>query len=349
MAKGKKGQNNLQRLAEMANGFQQTCVLMTAVQLGLLEELDKEPASCQRLAANLDLHPGALERLLRALLSLDLLTYTAGLWGLSDTARLLKKDGFAASLRAWLELTGGEYYRAWGALEHSVRTGEPSFPKLFGVTAWEHRAQNPPMNEAFLRLSQGEQRVMARHLHLTYPIPAQSTVLDIGGGQGNLLLELLRAREDLSGLLLELPQAAEAAEAAFSDAGLTERCRVIRGSFFEELPQGTGVLILKAVLHNWDDEDCQRLLTNCARSMGPNSRLLVVERILPEQEEELLPEQAMLDLHMLTVLGGRERTLEDYRALFESCGLTLLQTLPARPPILPPVMEVALADSGEKC
>lgn len=334
--------SDVSRLAEMVNGFQHSCVLVAALQVGLIEALEQGPRSLQRLAHDLTLHAPSLQRLLRALEALSLLQRDGTDWALTSSGQLLRKGGPAAGLRAWAELVGGEYLGAWGGLSHSVRTGQAAFPKVFGQTAWEHRGEHPALDDAFQRFTRGEQSLSVSGLNRAYTFGDCRTVVDVGGGHGLLLAGVLAAHPEMKGVLFDLPHVVAGAGPVLTKAGVRERCRLRSGSFFDEVPEGGDVYLLKHVLHNWDDDGCLVILKRCAAAMAKGARMLVLENILPDEEREADLSLLMVDLHMLAVLGGRERSEAEYAALLAEAGLRLNQRLTTRLGA-PDILEVVTA------
>lgn len=319
--------NQLSALADLVNGFQSTCLVWTMVELGLVERLAEGPSSLRTLAEELSLQADALWRLLRALSALELVQETEqGDWQLSDRGRLLRTHGWGAGLRAWTELVGQEYLAAWAQLPQAIRQGQPTFPSVFGQSAWQHRAAHPPLQAAFSRLTEGQQKRAAALLLRQVAWRGDERVVDLGGGQIHLLVALLQAHPHLQGCLFDLPPL------DIPDAERPQRLTVVEGCFFDSpLPQGE-VYLLKHVLHNWDDAQVSRLLERLREQMTtPEHRLLILEHLLAEPPAPSAPSDLMMDLHMLVIQGGRERTLGDFRRLLREAGLQLGQHWPGRP------------------
>jgi hypothetical protein len=161
-----------------------------------------------------------------------------------------------------------------------------------------------------------------------YDFSAIARIVDVGGGQGEMLARILAAHPGLHGTLLELPHARDGACAHLARAGVLERCEVVVGSFFESIPAGADAYLLKAILHNWDDTACASLLHQCRDAMAPHAALLVIERILPSPGVAPAWSMARADLNMLAALGGRERTHDEFEKLLSEGGFSLLRRLP---------------------
>ena len=307
---------DLARVIQMVNGYRHTTLLITATRSGLVDSLEKAPSTVEVLSAELGLNPDALERFLRALKGAGFVTRDEQTYSLTASGSFLTKNGFGGGLRAWADLVGGEYYQAWGGLAGALQTGEPAFPEVFGMTAWEHRRRNPELGAAFQRMATGEQRRTLSKLLRAYEFPEDGCVIDVGGGEGVLVRGICKRYSSLRGVLFDLPQVVEEVEA--------DGIHLEGGSFLDGVPSGGDIHLLKHVLHNWTDDECVAILRNCERALNPGGRVLLLEHLLCEDD----PELAMMDLHMMLVLGGRERTQEQYQALLSQAGMKLVGTTP---------------------
>ncbi len=308
------------RLLDLLQGYRATCVIVTAIELGVLERLRTGPASAQELADQLGAHRSSLQRFLRALEVVGLVELLANGVALTSMGRLLLNPD--AGLRERAILTGEEYLPAWLELGHSVMTGEPAFPAVFGTNVWEHRKSHPELGECFDRAMAEQQARAKRSVLGAYNFSGSRLVVDVGGGRGAVMAEILQQYPNARGLLFDQPHVVEAAHALLAAAGVLDRCRIAGGSFFDSVPAEGDVYILQYILHDWDDSKCATILRNCRAAMRPSSVLLVVENIVPEGARAA-DVVTMLDLHMMVMLGGRERTLSEYRSLLRSAGLEL--------------------------
>lgn len=309
----------LARIRGLLWGFRASCVLVAAVQVGLIDQLARGPAGVEELARVLGLHAGALARLLRVLTGYGLVELHEARYRLAGGGRALQL------LRDFAILIGAEYLPAWSRLADSLRSGEPAFEQVFGMSVWQHRAENPELNQALHRTMTSYQQSRPDALLAGCDLSDLGLFVDLGGSHGDQVIEVLRRYPRARAILFDLPQVVPGARARLAAAGLAERCQVVGGSFFEELPAGGSVYLLKHVLHNWSDQECLQLLCNCRRALSAGSRLLVVERIMPARPSSATPDGhwdiGLMDLHMLTVLGGRERTSGEFDALFAAAGL----------------------------
>jgi SAM-dependent methyltransferase len=216
-------------------------------------------------------------------------------------------------------MSGEEQYRAWGDVLHSVKTGEAAFTRVYNSEYSQYLAQHPEaaaiVSEAMAEFTtQVSTAVVA-----AYDFSQFSKLVDVGGGNGVLIISILKANPKLSGVLFDLPYVVEDAQKHIEAARLTGRCEVVAGDFFESVPSGGDAYILKSVIHDWDDDRALKILQNCHRAMAENGKLLLVEWVIPPGNEPFRGK--LLDLHMLVVASGCERTEAEYRALFAAFTL----------------------------
>jgi hypothetical protein len=248
-----------------------------------------------------------------------------GLFALTPMAQGLRGD-VPDSLRDYAIMLGERWiWRSLGDILHSVRTGGPAFAHVFGAPLFEYYAANP---EAALTSAAGLARRSAQEnaaILAAYDFSAATHVVDIGGGQGTLLCAVLESHPHIGGTLFERPQVAAMAQASFDGVDLARRCNVIAGDFFHAVPSGD-LYLLKKVIHDWDDARAAAILRTCRAVMTPRSRLLVLEPVIAQPN---VPGFAkLLDLLMLVVSGGRERTQAEHRSLLVAAGLRLTRVIP---------------------
>ncbi|GAB3740240.1 methyltransferase [Nocardiopsis nanhaiensis] len=314
-------------MRSMLYGQLLTQALYACCEAGVVDHLAIRPLTAEELARECEVHEKSLYRLLRALRAFDILKESAdGRFTLTSLGETLA-PGSPASLRSTALLVGRAVGPAWGALAHTVRTGDPAYPHVHGQGFFEHLGTDPDLRTVF---DASQERDVEREFQAVHAALAGSltgTVVDVGGGDGALLAHLLDAEPELSGLLVDLPSAVVAAERRLSDRGLEGRASVVRGDFFEPLPGGD-LYVLREILHDWDDTSCLRILTNCRRSMGTGSRLAVAELIYEQDggEESRLP--ALMDLYMMSLFSGAERRIDEFLTLIAEAGLTVERVHP---------------------
>ncbi|MGW6918713.1 methyltransferase [Kitasatospora sp. NPDC054939] len=287
------------------------------------------PTGTDALAQAVGADPESLAALLRHLAMLGLVATDRRGHRLTPSGALLRADT-PHSLRPLALLYGGPFYRSFGGLAHTVRTGEVAFDRLFGENHFDHFARDPELADLFDRSMAAASRMfepLTVHPVVTAAarVPGPRTVVDVAGGNGELLGRILAAHPGLDGVLLERPHAVEAARRSFDAAGLGDRCAYLAGDF-ADVPPGGDVYILSRVLHDWDDERCREILRHCARAMPARADLLIVERLLPADDSPSLA--TAWDLHMRCNVGGRERTADHYARLLADAGLTLVGHAP---------------------
>jgi hypothetical protein len=304
-------------LRRLVNSYQLSQAIHVAAVLGIADLLADGPRSSDELAEETDTDPRAIYRLLRALAAFGLFHEDEGRrFSLTELGDALRTDS-PESVAGWAAFVGRRNIRdAWSSLEGSIRTGENAFKLAHGIDVWAYRAHNPEEGEAFDRAMESSSRLVIRALIDAYDFGRFGTIVDVGGGNGTLLRALLEEYPQLTGVLFDQPHVVEGVE-------LGERGTIVGGSFFESVPEGGGAYLLKWIIHDWEDEESVAILRNVRRN---NGALLVVERIVEPPNEG--PETKLGDLNMLVGPGGQERTLDEFRALFEAAGYELVGDTP---------------------
>ncbi len=303
--------------------------IYAAAELGIADILAEGSEAIGEIAEKCGAYEPYLYRLLRALASVGIFTETKDrIFGLTPMAECLRRDQMRPIVLMFLS---GWHTRAWEYVLHSVRTGENAFETAHGMPAFEWFDRNDEARRVF----QEANAVKARSSHAAvldgYDFNVHSLVADIGGGYGGLLCSILEAHPHLKGILADLPKVAARARDLIRSSNPDARCTVVDCDFFSGLPPAIGeadCLILSQVLHDWDDEKCSEILRNCMRVMCPGARLLIVESLVPGKNEFSVAK--LLDLEVLVMGNGRERTAEEFRGLLEDAGLSLERILPSR-------------------
>jgi len=316
-------------LLQMMTGYWPAQALYVAAKLGVADLLADGPTSCADLAAATHTDAPSLHRMLRALASVDVFTETApGTFALTPLADLLR-TAVPGSMHALAITYNEEQYRAWGELLHSVKTGGIAFEHLYGMPAFEYFAQHPEADRVFNDAMVGWSNQVAGAVADTYDFAPFRTVVDVGGGYGTLLAAILRNNPDARGILFDQPHVIAGADGLLTAAGVADRCAMVGGDFFAAVPEGGDAYVLAQILHDWDDDRCMTILRQCRRAIPSHGKLLVVELVLPPGEEPFFGK--WLDLHMLVMVGGRERTAAEYGTLFQATGFQLVRVVPTPP------------------
>ena len=304
-------------------------VVHLAAELCLADALVDGPLDAAALAARTGTHADALERLLRTLTALGLLTHGSdGRFALTDGGHALRSDG-PSSARAGIRVMS-LWWETWSALEHSLRSGEAAADVVLGKPAFDHIGEDPDRLALF---QEGMRGLNARTLpHVVEAIGdlGAASIVDVAGGHGSLLAAVLHASPRAHGLAVDRPEVVAEGRAYLAGQGLGDRAQITGGDMFRAVPAGADVYLLKWILHDWDDADCVRLLRVLRSAMRPDSRLLVVDRVMPDRVRAGADHLRMQlsDLRMLAALGGRERTLSAFERIFSEAGLELVARAP---------------------
>jgi hypothetical protein len=317
-------------LWRMTNAYQVSQAIHVAASLGVADHLRDGPRSVEELAAATGSRAPSLYRLLRALASVGIFTEADGRFGLTPLAEYLRSD-VPGSVRAWAMMIGRPHaWSTWSSLLDSVTTGEPAFPALYGMSAWEYRAAHPEEGAIFDAAMNSLSTIAASAVVDSYDFSGIGVLADVGGGQGELLAGILAANPHMRGILFDQPHVIAGAPPVLERAGVADRCQVVGGSFFEAVPRGADAYLLKSVIHDWDDTPAVEILRRCRTAMVGTGKLLLVEYLVrPGNEPDPLK---FRDLMMLVMVGGRERTAEDFRRLYAEAGFRLIEIIPTGAP-----------------
>ncbi len=320
-------------MLRMISGFWVSRAIYVAAQLGLADLLKEGPKSCEEIVHATATHAASLYRLLRVLASMGIFAQDQqGRFALTALGATLQTD-VPGSLRAWALLQlGEEKYQAWGDLMHSVRTGDNAFEHIFGSGVWQYRAQRPEQARIFDEAMANLTGMYNAAVLASYPFSTIDKVVDIGGGDGSLIISLLRANPKMKGVLFDLPHVAERASQRIAKAGLVGRCEVVSGDVFASVPDRGDAYILSRIVNSFDHDRAVALLKNCYRAMREKVKLLLVQGVLPDRVGPSIDVQALVmsDLNMMVTVGGRERTETEYRALLEAAGFRLTNIIPTQ-------------------
>lgn len=308
-----------QVLMQLGSGHWAAMTISVAVRIGLFEGLSQGPASVTRLSEGF--HPDSVERLLRGCVSLGALQEVeAGVFALSEMGQLLVASHPRSLRDAMVMMTDPAHWHSWYQLEHTVTTGQPAYQKALGVTnVFDYFASQPEEAERFNRSMASMTRAFVQQLKAAYDIARFDLIADIGGGHGQFLGALLQGAPRSRGLLFDLDTVLAGADQELVALGVRERVERVAGSFFESIPGGPDLYLLKHILHDWTDEQCSQILGNVAAAMKPGSTLLIAEMLLGEPPQP--SPAAMMDLNMMVMTGGRERTAAQYQKLLQAAGL----------------------------
>jgi SAM-dependent methyltransferase len=300
-----------------------------AAALGIADLLADGPLSSGELARRTGTHEPSLYRVLRLLAAFGVFAEDdARVFGLTVVGDRLRGDA-PAGMRSWatfLDTIGA--VRGFEHILDAVRTGRPGFDAAHGTTLFEWLDRHPDAAAAFDSAMSERTAAFAPSVAVGYDFSDVRSVVDVGGGRGTLLVDILRHHTHIEGVLFELPAVAARARAGLEGTDVGERCNVIAGDFFGRVPEGADCYVLANVLHDWNDAESTVILRNCRRAMARHGRVLIVERRIPDRDGDAIP-TLLSDINMLVITGGRERTDGEYAALLEAAGLRLGAVKPA--------------------
>jgi len=313
-------------LQYLLDGYRGSAMLHAAAKLGIPDLLADRPLQSHDLARMLGADGPSLRRYLRGLVIYGICREEQdGSFGITKLGTWLQQSK-RGSLRGQA-IRNGELYDAWGSLFHTVKTGETAFDHVYKTNVWDYRRRVPELDEYFNQSFRETAVRIARELLDAYDFSRVRTVADIGGGYGALLAAILKNSPNLKGILFDQEHVIAKAEVILKEAGICDRCRAFGGDLLTHLPEGADIYLLKSVIHDWNDSQSVRILQNCREVLKENGKVLLVERIMPVRAKQGSA-LVMLDLRMLMVTGGRERSENEFRALFEFAGLVVRQIIP---------------------
>jgi ubiquinone/menaquinone biosynthesis C-methylase UbiE len=318
-------------MLQLISGFWISRCIYIAAKLGIADLVKDGPKTAAELAAATDTDEPSLFRCLRALASVGVLNHNSdNRFATTPLLETLRSD-LPGSLRAFaMTELGEEHYPAWGELLHSVRTGEIAFNHAFGMDCWEFFAKHPDNAKIFNDAMSGMTAQANEAILGKYDFGGISTLVDVGGGHGALITSILQRHPEMQGILFDSPQVIEGAKAPVNASDVGGRCQLVSGNFFESVPSGGDAIVLKWIIHDWNDEQCVNILQNCHRALPENGKLILVEAVVPAGNEPHFSK--FIDLNMLVMTGGRERTEEEFRALYEASGFRLTRVVATESP-----------------
>jgi orsellinic acid C2-O-methyltransferase len=319
------------RLLDLINGNWVTQACYVAARLEIADHLAAGPRTAEDLAAVVGADAPALRRLLSALGSIDVCRQRDdGAFEMTAMGALLASSA-PCSMRAWALQWGGEAWQVWANLLHSVRTGQSARALMTGGSGFGHLERDPEAARIFNQAMVDLTRLAALDIARAYDFSGLR-VMDVGGGYGELLAQILSAHPTAQGVLFDMPHAISHAREHLAGRGIDGRCEFVSGDFFLSVPAGADVYMLKTVIHDWPDAKARDILSTCRGAMAAGTRLLIIERLMPERLEPSAENRglARVDLHMLVALGAQERTLAEMLALLKSAGLSNVRRIPTQ-------------------
>lgn len=314
------------RLGQMITGYWTSQAIYAAAKFGIADLLSDGPKSVEELASATDTKPELLYRLLRALASVGIFSETDGKrFSLTPLAEPLRSD-VAGSQWSLALMMGDDQYRAWGNLADTVQTGNNAYEKIIGKPIFEHLAEHPEKARIFDDAMTGIHGRETGAILDAYDFSGIDMIADIGGGNGSKITAILQKHLKTQGILFDLPHVIERARPNIEEADLIDRCQLVSGDFFQSVPGGADAYVMRHIIHDWDDEKSLTILKNCHAVMSPGNKLLLVESVIPPGNDPFMGK--FLDLTMMLIPGGKERTEDEYRELYDRAGFDLVRIVP---------------------
>lgn len=311
-----------ERLSRQIDAYHEAALLYAAVRLGLPNTLATGPLTAEQLAGALGLSAPHLHRFLRGLCTIGICAERAdGTFSLALAGRCLTSAS-PSRLAGKIQIVVGQYWRPWANLVSSLQTGAPAFDDVFGMSVLDWRSVNAAQGALFDSYLAEQTLAQADDIVAALDFSGVRSVADIGGGYGGLLAAILKAYPDLNGILFERPHTIAAAKVFLQSQGVADRARLSSGDPLAAIPVQADFYLLNGVLRQWDDDAARVILANVRSAMPGAATLLIIERPMPERAADD-PAAIMLDLHMMTITGGRTRSLAEFEALLTDAGLAM--------------------------
>lgn len=312
---------------QIINGMWVSQIASAVAQLGIADFIAAGTRHVEHLAEECSAQPDTLYRLLRAAQTIGLCHETAPKeFALTAVGETLRSAAPGSMRDLVIAETAPGHWLPWGRLTDAVRRGSPMATETLGMNPWEYYARNPEEGHCFARGMSNLSAVASRDVAAVYIVGEAKRIVDVGGSEGVLLRGLLRGAPNARGLLFDRPEIIEYARASIDASDFRDRIDLAGGDFFTAVPEGADVYVLKSILHDWSDAECETILRNVHRAAAPNARLVLVEMLLPDEPQP--SPVSLMDMNMLVMLGGRERTREEFSALLGRCGFALERTVP---------------------
>jgi len=312
----------------LVNGFRAFQMVAAACRLNLPDLVAASPKNSGELAAATGTYELAMHKLLRGLAACRVFAEQAdGCFAATDISDAFRTD--KPGVRNLTLMLSEESYDVWADLMYTLQTGKPAYQHVRGKGRWEELAEKPEAATQFNAAMVEITKAVSGAFLAGYDFKSARTVVDVGGGTGALLAAVLKAYPHINGILFDLAAGLAGAREAMSSAGLDGRVKFVEGSFFQSVPSGGDVYLLKSIIHDWDDEHAGAILKTCRAAMQPSSKVVLLERVMPERVND--PDRdftnVISDLHMMILFGGQERTPTEYGRLLSGAGLTLTRQI----------------------
>lgn len=319
-----------QILMQLLAGAWVTQAVATAARLSIPDALAAGARTSDEIAAKVGADRGATKRLMRMLAGIGVFTAENGRYGLNAVSERLREETPGSLKHMFIAETDGVHWRCWEKSVDAVRTGLPRPKPVFGVPAFDYYAEHKDEGEQFGRAMANVSGFASKAVLDSYDFGGLKTIMDVGGGNGSMVRTILGKYPQVRGIVADLPYIEAQAREAIEADGLAGRCRFEPTDFFKAVPAGADGHLLKFILHDWNDEECVRILRNCRAAIAPGGRLMVLEVIVPDSPGTDFSH--MMDMNMLVMTGGMERTEKEYEALLARGGFRLARVVRSASP-----------------
>lgn len=323
-------------LLQMIVGNWVSGAIGAAARLRVADHVGEAPTSTADLAAATGSHEPSLFRLMRGLASVGIFAEQGPRRFVHTTLSRFLRSDHPNSMRDVAEMLSADFaYRPWEQLHAAVQTGKPAFELMYGTDHWSHFKANPEANDLFNRAMTGIAASMHRAALEAYDFSRFESLIDVGGGHGHLLATILKANPDMRGVVFDQAHVIDGAAPIFKSFGVENRAGVASGSFFESIPAhpanvaaGKGAYVMSHILHDWNDEQCLVILKNVRAASRPGTTLLVFDAVIPPGNDPDFGK--LMDLNMMALITGRERTAEEFRDLLGKAGFRVIRIVPTK-------------------
>jgi hypothetical protein len=315
------------QIIQMGTAYWVSQFVCTAANMRLADHLAGGPRSAGELTAVTGANPRALHRFMRTLASLGILTQDTGdRFALTPLGAALKSDAPGAARATVLVMGGPTFRSAFAEFQYSLETGKTAMEKVCGMPLFDYLAQHPQEAAQFSEAMVGIHGAEPPAVAAAYDFSRLATIVDVGGATGNMLGHILKRHSQPRGILFDRPHVVTEAPALLRAHGVEGRVSIEHGSFFDRVPAGGDAYILSHIIHDWNEDQCLTILGNCRKAMKPGAKLLIVEFVLPEGDTPHFGK--IVDMVMLTIPGGEERTAAEYGTLLAAAGLKMTRVFP---------------------
>ena len=315
------------QMIQMGTAFWLSRLVYTAAKLDLADQLATGPRTAADLAQAAGTNPRAMHRFMRTLASFGILTMgDDDTFALTELGATLKRNAPGSARATVLTMASPWFWQSFGEFEYSLQTGKPAMDKAVGMGIFDYLAQHPDEAALFSESMVGIHGAEPPAVAAAYDFSTIGTIVDVGGATGNMLGHILARHPQPKGVLFDRPHVVSEAPALLRAHGVADRVTIKEGNFFESVPGGGDAYILSHIIHDWTEAQCHTILGNCRKAMTTGAKLLIVEFVLPEGNTPHFGK--LVDMVMLAIPGGEERTAREYRTLLDAAGFNMTRVVP---------------------